>query len=130
MLYDGLCKSDINKLNQEEIIMETEKLLERIDADLIDLVTEIHNMNDGPKFMKVINYDGLRETIINIRNISTISVWEAPTNIHTNEIDDDDEDPELCCHITMTNGEEMITVDTIETITACIERAFGKGVII
>lgn len=103
--------------------METEKLLERIDADLIDLVTEIHNMNDGPKFMKVVNYHDLSETLINIRNISTISEYDA------NDADDDDR-PDLHCLITMATGEEIITVDTVETIQATIERAFGEGVII
>lgn len=103
--------------------METENLLERIDADLIDLVTEIHNMDYGPKFMKVVNYYDLSETIINIRNISTISEYDA------NDADDDDR-PDLHCLITMTTGEEIITVDTVETIRATIERAFGEGVII
>lgn len=111
--------------------MENKKLLECIDADLIDLVKEIHNMNDGPKFMKVINHYDLRETIINIKNISTITACEVPTIHDTNEIDDtDDDDPAPYCHITMANGEGIITVDTIETITAYIERAYGKGVII
>jgi len=109
--------------------METEKLLERIDADLIDLVTEIHNMDDGPKFMKVVNYDDHTESIININNISSISEWEIPTPDDTGENDDDDE-PEMGCLITMTNGEEFTIISTIETITACIERAFGRGVII
>lgn len=103
--------------------METEKLLERIDADLIDLVTEIHNMDDGPKFMKVVNYHDLSETIINIRNISTISEYDA------NDADDDDR-PDLHCLITMTTGEKIIAVDTIENIQATIERAFGEGAII
>jgi len=106
--------------------METEKLLERIDADLIDLVTEIHNMDDGPKFMKVVNYHDLSETLINIRNISTIS---EISEYDANDADDDDR-PDLHCLITMTTGEEIITVDTVETIRATIDRAFGKGVII
>ena len=109
--------------------METEKLLERIDADLIDLVTEIHNMDDGPKFMKVVKYGDCTETLVNIRNISSISEWNAPT-IHDIGENDDDKEPELYCVISMANGEEIPTIDTIEAITACIERAFGKGVII
>jgi len=111
--------------------METENLLEHIDADLTDLVTEIHNMDDGPKFMKVIKYDDLSTIIINIRNISTITECEVPETNDTNEIDGtDDNDPDIECLITMTNGEKIIAVDTIENIQATIERAFGRGVII
>ena len=108
--------------------MENEKLLECIDADLIDLVKAIHDMGiHKPLFMKLLTAPDYGETIINVKNISTMSLCEIPPT--DDEVDDDDEEPELGTLITMTNGEEILTFSKIDDITSRIEN-FGEGVII